>query len=131
MSIIYKYTSLTSALKIISLESVLLNEPLKFNDPFDSKVIIKDGDKEKCIGLLYTNYSLFTFFGDLIKKRNLKLMKLQKELINQIIKELELHKELIKNSKEYNEIPLLNDVMKNLNLLISNILNHGLFQKLR
>ena len=112
MSIIYKYTSLTSALKIISSESVLLNEPLKFNDPFDSKVIIKDEDKERCIGLLY-NYSLFTFFGDLAKKRNLNLTTLQKKLINQIIKELELHKELIKNSKEYNEIPLLNDIINN------------------
>ena len=78
MSIIYKYTSLTSALKIISSESVLLNEPIKFNDPFDSKVIIKDEDKERCIGLLY-NYSLFTFFGDLAKKRNLNLTTLQKK----------------------------------------------------
>ncbi len=47
MQKIYKYASMSSALKIIANESVLLNKPSEFNDSFDSTINIIEKDKKK------------------------------------------------------------------------------------
>lgn len=54
MSFIYKYTSLENAIKIIENESVILTNPKAFNDPFDSKLVIRKNEIDDAINLIKT-----------------------------------------------------------------------------
>ena len=53
----YKYTSLSSAIKIVKNGSILLNSPSKFNDPFDCAFGIDKKDSKRSFDLIF-NYCL-------------------------------------------------------------------------
>lgn len=52
MSSIYKYISLDGAVSVLSNNSVALNNPQNYNDPFDCKVDIDSKDVDKCITII-------------------------------------------------------------------------------
>lgn len=111
MNKIYKYSSMESAIKIINKGSVLLNEPSKFNDPFDSKIVISEEDKEKCLELIY-NYNLFVIFEDFVNRNDLKLHGIQRLLIGFVRLEVSCIKKMIKKRKKYEKIPFFNKIKK-------------------
>lgn len=67
MSFIYKYTSLENAIKIIENESVILTNQKAFNDPFDSKLVIRKNDIDDAINLIKNYYSFYEKYIDYCK----------------------------------------------------------------
>ena len=67
MSFIYKYTSLENAIKIIENESVILTNPKAFNDPFDSKLVIRENEIDDAINLIKNYYSFYEKYIDYCK----------------------------------------------------------------
>lgn len=61
MEKIYKYVRFEDALKIIDNNSVKLNNPNNYNDPFDSTVEIKKIDVQKSYNLILEFYFFYTF----------------------------------------------------------------------
>lgn len=57
MNNIFKYTSLTNAIHILKNDSVILNNPNTFNDPYDCSFKYDSNDKKFC-KLLIKNYSI-------------------------------------------------------------------------
>ena len=111
MSKIYKYTSLSSAIKIIKSEKIILNKPLKFNDPFDCSFSSDKKDEKKSFDLLI-NYCAIKVLFDLINNKKLVLTKVQKILFNVIRIELKIMKKLLKINPRYSKIPIINWYIK-------------------
>ena len=83
MSKMYKYTSLSSAIKIIKSGNVLLNKPSKFNDPFDCAFSSDKKDEKKSFELLF-NYCAIKMVFELINNEKLVLTKSQKKIFESI-----------------------------------------------
>ena len=80
MSKMFKYTSLSSAIKIIKSGKVLLNKPSKFNDPFDCAFSSDKKDEKKSFELLF-NYCAIKMVFELINNEKLVLTKSQKKIL--------------------------------------------------
>lgn len=104
---IYKYTSLNGAIKILKSGAVLLNTPDNFNDPFDSKIDIDQNNLDKSLKLA-KNYALFKGLCNFVTQKNLKLTKSQKAIFAALQKEIDICKEMINKTKEYKSVPFFN-----------------------
>lgn len=107
---LYKYTSMTSAIKIIKSSSVILNNPEKFNDPFDSKIVINEKSKKEALNLIY-NFHLYKEIKDIIDNEDIKLTKTQKMLFSILKTEYKVYEKLVFKDKEYKKVPLLNKIL--------------------
>ena len=58
---IYKYLSAENAIKTLRNNSVLLNNPIEYNDPFDCVISPTKEDEEECFKRI-VNYYLFKEF---------------------------------------------------------------------
>ena len=116
-NLIYKYSSLDSAIKIIKTSSVLLNAPSKFNDPFDSILEIDEKDKERALNLII-NYFTFKILCDFVENPDLKLQKTtDRLLINTVKGKIALSSKLIKKQKTYDHIPFFDTIIKKISSL--------------
>ena len=116
-NLIYKYSSLDSAIKIIKTSSVLLNAPSKFNDPFDSILEIDEKDKERALNLII-NYFTFKILCDFVENPDLKLQKTtDRLLINTVKGEIALYRKLIKKQKTYDHLPFFDTIIKKISSL--------------
>lgn len=95
MSFIYKYTSLENAIKIIENESVILTNPKTFNDPFDSKLVIRKNEIDDAINLIKNYYSFYEKYTDYCKNITKCNIDFEKEIAN------------IKEKMEYTKINTL------------------------
>ena len=68
---IYKYTSLNSAIKILENNTVALNNPQNYNDPFDSVIDFDDKDIEKSMSII-AEYYITQEFLKLLNNKNIK-----------------------------------------------------------
>lgn len=108
--VIYKYLSYEDALKTLENNSVVLNNPLNYNDPFDSVIDIDEKDEEKTIQLLME----VAFVKEIAKLLNRKDIKIKwylkpifwfdKTMINFILK-------ITKKERKYTPIPTINSVI--------------------
>ena len=113
---IYKYCSLSSAIKIIKSESVLLNNPKCFNDPFDSQIDIFEKDKINAEKLMINYYffkEICKFISEIETK---KLRKFQKIKLKLIIALIHILKRLITKNKIYQYNPLLNLIISSVRI---------------
>lgn len=101
---IYKYTSLNSAIKILENNTVALNNPQNYNDPFDSVIDFDDKDIEKSMSII-AEYYITQEFLKLLNKKNIKtrlftrlMMKWDRFGINTYLK-------LSKKNRYYDSIP--------------------------
>lgn len=78
--LIYKYTSFTDALKIIENNSIVVNSPLNYNDPFDCIIDFDAKDEKKTIDLLIEVIFVKEMFK-LINNKHIKLKWHQKPII--------------------------------------------------
>jgi len=116
-NLIYKYSSLDSAIKIIKTSSVLLNAPSKFNDPFDSVLEIDEKDKEKSLNLII-NYFTFKILCEFVENPDLKLKKTtDKVLINTVKGEVSLYRKLIAKQKNYDHLPFFDTMIRKISSL--------------
>lgn len=111
MDKIYKYTSLDSAIKIIKSNKVLLNNPSKFNDPFDCSFGLDKQDEKKSFELLF-NYCSIKMIYELVNNENIKLTNYQQKLFSFIRGEFNLMKKLLNKNPYYTEIPMINGFIK-------------------
>lgn len=72
MDKIYKFTSLNSAIKVLEDNTVALNNPQNYNDPFDSVIDFDDYDIEKSISIV-VEYYLIQEFLKLLNNKNIKV----------------------------------------------------------
>lgn len=107
MSKMYKYTSLSSAIKIIKSGKVLLNKPSKFNDPFDCAFSSDEKDEKNSLNLLF-NYSAIKMVFDLVNNEKLVLTKKQKTIFDVIRFEFKIIKKLLNINPYYSKIPIIN-----------------------
>ena len=90
---IYKYLNEKGALATIEKNSVLLKNPLKYNDPFDCLFYATDEEKEKAYEL-FVDFQLFVGMYDFLIRKNIKVSKLKmiaekhRKDINETIKEI-------------------------------------------
>ena len=116
-NLIYKYSSLDSAIKIIKTSSVLLNAPSKFNDPFDSILEIDEKDKAKSLNLII-NYFTFKILCDFVENPDLNLKKTtDRLLINTVKGEVALYRKLIKKQITYDHLPFFDTIIKKISSL--------------
>ena len=109
-NIIYKYLSYENAIKTLGNNSVVLNNPLNYNDPFDCVIDIDEKDEEKTIQLLIE----VAFVKEIAKLLNRKDIKIKwylkpifwfdKTMINFILK-------ITKKERKYTPIPTINPVI--------------------
>ena len=97
--IIYKYLNQDGAIKTIKSNSVLLNTPLKFNDPFDCETNITEEENNKAFEL-FLNYQLFKGLYDFFVKKDVKAARF-KTLANKYKEYLPLAGSKIKKTKKY------------------------------
>ena len=69
---LYKYLSYESALKTLSNNSVLLNNPLEYNDPFDCVIRPRVEDEKECYRRM-VNYFFFKEFANIILNKKVKI----------------------------------------------------------
>lgn len=105
--IVYKYTSLESAIKIIKSESVLLNNPAKFNNPFDSSIKINENEIQKAIDIVL-NYCAVKEFFNLFLNDKLILTPCQRVIINFLKLEYRLMEFFMKKQPQYKSSPFIN-----------------------
>lgn len=112
MSLIYKYANINNAIKILKSGKIILTNPLEFNDPFDSELLIKNEDYEKAIELI-KNYCFFKVLSNKTNNKNIKKM------MNEI-----------KNEKiyKYNEFNIFGNFSKKMILILSIILKRKLMK---
>lgn len=113
MSKMYKYTSLSSAIKIIKSGKILLNKPSKFNDPFDCAFSSDKKDEKKSFELLL-NYCAIKMIFELINNEKLALTKSQKKIFDIIHAEFKMMKKLLNINPYYSEIPMINGFIKSI-----------------
>ena len=108
MSLIYKYANISNAIKILKSGKIILTNPLEFNDPFDSELLIKNEDYEKAIELI-KNYCFFKVLSNKTNNKNIKKM------MNEIKKE-KIYKynefNILGNFSKKNDINFINNIKK-------------------
>jgi len=118
MKHIYKYVSMETALEIIRTGMVILNNPVRFNDPFDSQIVITKNAENKVFKLV-ENYFFLKIFKDILEKNELKLNPTQNVLINFLRFELSVFDCCVRKNKKYIPIPILNLYPKMFSLINS------------
>ena len=96
---LYKYCSLDTAIKILESNSVILNNPDSFNDPFDSYLIPTKKSEKESFNLLL-NYTFFDYLKGLAFDSDFSTLILQPLICFYDI--------LMNRNKEFVKIPLLN-----------------------
>ncbi len=104
MEKIYKYTSLESAIKILESNTVALNNPQNYNDPFDSVIDFDDADIEKSISIV-VEYYLIQEFLKLLNNKNIKVGFLTKLIMKWDRFGINLNLKISKKNKYYDSIP--------------------------
>ena len=108
---IYKYTSVESAISIIKKKSVLLNNPVNFNDPYDCSYSFEPRDKKKTDKLL-RNYATMKILMSASSKTPDKLSGFSKFLIGFLSKMISLTKLALLKYPFYNGIPLFGFILE-------------------
>ena len=96
---VYKYCSVEDAIKIVKSGGIRLNNPKNFNDPYDSQFEISKQDEKKTLSLLNT-YFIFKRFVQYFKENKNKFNSGQLRLINNINKDIDLAKKIIKDNSK-------------------------------
>lgn len=77
---VYKYKKIDDFLfKTLEEEKIWLSHPNELNDPFDSKVIISEKDKEECLNLL-KDYLAYKSFANILNNKDS-----DKKIINKLL----------------------------------------------
>ena len=79
-NVIYKYLTCENAIETIKTKCVCFNNPLNYNDPFDSIIDISEKEKKRSYDLLVEVNTLKMIFEEILKK-DIKLNILQSILI--------------------------------------------------
>ena len=103
---IYKYATLSSAIKIIESKKILLNNPKIFNDPFDC-VFFTDFSNERKIKNLVYNYCAYKFIHKLISEKKISLNNELKRQFERIRRKFNKNKEMMRETLYYDEVPEL------------------------
>lgn len=106
MSKIYKYASIESGIKILESNSVVVNNPQNYNDPFDCIMDFDDRDMEKVV-LLIAEYYLTKEFLSLLQNRNIKIPIILKSIMWLEKNYIEIFLKASKNRGYYESIPFL------------------------
>lgn len=69
---IYKYLKFEDAVKTLNNSSVILNNPLTYNDPFDCVIAPTEKDEEECCKRII-NYYVFKEFSKIILNKEIKI----------------------------------------------------------
>ena len=96
---VYKYCSLETAIMILESNSVILNNPDSFNDPFDSYLIPTKKSEKESFNLLL-NYTFFDYLKGLAFDSDFSTLILQPLIC--------FYDALMNRNKEFVKIPLLN-----------------------
>lgn len=104
MEKIYKYISLESAIKILESNTVALNNPQNYNDPFDSVIDFDDDDIQKAISIV-VEYYLIQEFLKLLNNKNIKVGFLTKLIMKWDRFGINLNLKVSKKNKYYDSIP--------------------------
>lgn len=104
MDKIYKYTSLESGIKILKNNTVVLNSPQNYNDPFDSFIKFDSKEIEKSISIAI-EYYLIQEFLKLLNNKNIKVGFLTKLIMKWDRLGINLNLKLSRKNKYYNSIP--------------------------
>ena len=111
MSLIYKYANISNAIKILKSGKIILTNPLEFNDPFDSELLIKEEDNKNVIDLI-KNYCAFKVLCN--KSKDKKINKAIKEIKNEkIYKYIELN--IFGNFSKKNDNEFINNIKNKAN----------------
>ena len=104
MDKIYKYTSVTSAIKILEDNSVILSKPYEFNDPFDSIIDFNDKETEKAISIIGDYYVINIYFESL--KNRMIVPTFKESIINLLLKVfIKVSYFIFRIIKHYGKIP--------------------------
>lgn len=101
---IYKYTSLNSAIKILENNTVALNNPQNYNDPFDSVIDFDDKDIEKSMSIV-VEYYLIQEFLKILNNKDIKVGFFSKLIMKWDRFGINLNLKLSKKNKYYESIP--------------------------
>ena len=104
---IYKYLSYENAVKTLSNNSVLLNNPVEYNDPFDCVIKPSKEDEEECFKRII-NYYLFKEFSSIILDKKVKIP----FMLLWVRWELKLFKRLMRKHPYYDKMPGFDGMMK-------------------
>jgi len=107
---IYKYTKAEFAADILQNKQVKLSSPKDFNDPFDCLVNLAGVD-EKEVALIM-NYYAFKNVSQIIRSKNLRTKWWQKPLVWQAKIQLSAYGIMIKQGREYYEMPFCNSILR-------------------
>lgn len=108
---IYKYTSLESAIKILKNNSVKLEFPNNYNDPFDSAIDIRQKDIDKSLGII-TEYYVAQEFLKLLNNKDIKVKKHVRIIMDIDIFLLKLYLNTNRKNKYYDSIPMMRCIAK-------------------
>ncbi len=104
MGKIYKYTSLDSAIKILENNSVVLNNPQNYNDPFDSAIDFDNADIQKSISVCI-EFLLLQEFLKSLNNKNIKINFFTKLILKMASFTINLNLDLSKKNKYFASIP--------------------------
>lgn len=104
---IYKYLSAENAIKTLRNNSVLLNNPIEYNDPFDCVISPTKEDEEECFQRI-VNYYLFKEFSKIILNKKIKIP----FGLLWVRWELKLFNKLMKKHPYYDKMPGFDGMMK-------------------
>lgn len=104
MDKIYKYTSLESAIKILESNTVALNNPQNYNDPFDSVIDFDDEDIKKSISIV-AEYYVIQEFLKIFNNKNIKTGLFTKMVMKWDRFGINLNLKVSKKNKYYDSIP--------------------------
>ena len=104
---IYKYLKFEDALKTLDNNSVILNNPSNYNDPFDCVINPSKDDEEECYKRM-VNYYAFKEFSKIILDKKIKIP----FALLWVKWELKLFIKLIHKHPYYDKMPGFDGIMK-------------------
>ncbi len=103
---IYKYLNFEDALKTLKNNSVVLNNPIDYNDPFDCVITTTNEEKEKCHKKII-NYFLFREFSNLLFQKNIPMT----PKLKVVRWELKVFKTALRKNPFYDGMPIFDEIM--------------------
>lgn len=108
---IYKYTSIDCAIKVLENNSVKLEFPDNYNDPFDSVIDIRQKDIDKSLRII-TEYYVAQEFLKLFNNKDIEVKKHVRMMTNIAKLSLELFLDANRRNKYYDSIPVMRWISK-------------------
>ncbi len=103
---IYKYLNFENTIKTLSNNSVLLNNPSDYNDPFDCLIKPSEEEKEECYKRI-VSYYVFKAFAEIISSNRIRT-----SLGLLFVRwELKLFKKMLKKRPYYDRMPFFDGLM--------------------